>query len=157
MVRRVTRALKAVARALERRRLDVLQAHAPDLVAVFAADHVYRMDVRQMVAFHREHQADVTVAAVAVPVERASSFGIIATQPDGRVREFREKPQRPPALPHDPSRAYASMGNYLFQPKVLENALVEARSRGETDFGRDVLPRLRASTSAFSSTLGWTR
>lgn len=130
--------------------LDVLQAHAPDLVAVFAADHVYRMDVRQMVAFHRANDADVTVAAVAVTVERASSFGIISTQPGGRVREFREKPRRPPALPHDPSRAYASMGNYLFQPDVLEKALLEARSRGEADFGRDVLPRLCASARVFA-------
>lgn len=122
--------------------LDVVQAHSPDLVAVFAADHVYRMDVRQMVAFHRAKKADVTVAAVGVPVERASSFGIISTQADGRVREFREKPQRPPALPHDPTRAYASMGNYLFQPDMLERALQEAREQHDTDFGRDLLPRL---------------
>jgi glucose-1-phosphate adenylyltransferase len=122
--------------------LDVVQAHSPDLVAVFAADHVYRMDVRQMIAFHRAKKADVTVAAVAVPVERASSFGIVCTQADGRVREFREKPQQPPALPHDPARAYASMGNYLFQPDVLERALQEAREQHDTDFGRDLLPRL---------------
>jgi glucose-1-phosphate adenylyltransferase len=122
--------------------LDVVQAHSPDLVAVFAADHVYRMDVRQMVAFHRAKKADVTVAAVAVPVERASSFGIVCTQADGRVREFREKPQQPPTLPHDPARAYASMGNYLFQPDVLERALQEAREQHDTDFGRDLLPRL---------------
>jgi glucose-1-phosphate adenylyltransferase len=130
--------------------MDVLQAHSPDLVAVFAADHVYRMDVRQMVAFHRAKKAEVTVAAVAVPVERASSFGIISTQPDGRVREFREKPHHPPTLPHDPSRAYASMGNYLFQPDVLEKALLEARERGETDFGRDVLPRLCSAARMFA-------
>lgn len=130
--------------------LDVLQAHAPDLVAVFAADHVYRMDVRQMVAFHRAKKADVTVAAVSVPVAKASSFGIVCTQADGRVREFREKPLQPPPLPHDPARAYASMGNYLFQPEVLEKALLEARNRGETDFGRDVLPRLCAQTRMFA-------
>ena len=122
--------------------LDVVQAHSPDLVAVFAADHVYRMDVRQMVAFHRAKNADVTLAALAVPVERASSFGIVSTQADGRVREFCEKPQRPPTLPHDPARAYASMGNYLFQPDVLERALREAREHNDTDFGRDLLPRL---------------
>lgn len=130
--------------------LDLLQAHAPDLVAVFAADHVYRMDVRQMVAFHRAKTADVTLAALAVPLERAASFGIVRTDADGRVREFREKPSAPPALPHDPSRAYASMGNYLFQPDVLERALRDARSRGETDFGRDVLPRLCAAGRVFA-------
>jgi glucose-1-phosphate adenylyltransferase len=122
--------------------LDVVQAHSPDLVAVFAADHVYRMDVRQMVAFHRAKKADVTVAAVAVPVARASSFGIVSTQADGQVREFREKPRQPPTLPHDPARAYASMGNYLFEPDVLERALQEAREQHDTDFGRDLLPRL---------------
>jgi glucose-1-phosphate adenylyltransferase len=130
--------------------LDVLQAHSPDVVAVFAADHVYRMDVRQMVAFHRDREADVTVAAVTVPVEKASSFGIVSTQADGRVREFREKPQRAPAIPGQPGRAYASMGNYLFEPAVLEAALLEARARGETDFGRDVLPRLCASGRVFA-------
>ena len=130
--------------------LEVLQAHSPELVAVFAADHVYRMDVRQMVAFHRAKKADATVAAVAVPVEHASSFGIVSTHADGRVREFREKPQRPPTLPHDPKRAYASMGNYLFQPDALEAALREARERGETDFGRDVLPRLCSGARVFA-------
>jgi glucose-1-phosphate adenylyltransferase len=122
--------------------LEVVQAHSPQMVAVFAADHVYRMDVRQMIAFHAAKKADATVAAVAVPVERASAFGVVCTQADGRVVDFREKPKHAPALPHDPSRAYASMGNYLFQTEVLERALHEARERNETDFGRDVLPRL---------------
>ena len=130
--------------------LDAVQAHSPDVIAVFAADHVYRMDVRQMVAFHRAKKADATVAAIAVPVERASSFGIVSTQPDGRVREFREKPQHAPTLPNDASRAYASMGNYLFQPDLLEKALQEARERGETDFGRDVLPRLCAEARVYA-------
>jgi glucose-1-phosphate adenylyltransferase len=122
--------------------LDVLQAHSPDIVAVFAADHVYRMDVRQMMAFHRSKKAEVTVAAVSVPAEKSSSFGIISAQADGRVHQFLEKPRRAPTLPHNPARAYASMGNYLFEPDVLENALAQGCSRGETDFGRDVLPRL---------------
>jgi ADP-glucose pyrophosphorylase len=78
-------------------------------VAVFAADHVYRMDVRQMLASHCERKADVTVAAVAVALKQASSFGILATVPDGRVREFREKPRHAAPSPSDPTRAYASM------------------------------------------------
>ena len=122
--------------------LDLLHAHSPDLVAVFAADHIYRMDVRQMVAFHREQRADVTVSAVGVPLAQASHFGCLVTDKDGRISEFREKPQRPPAMPSDPTRAYASMGNYLFDPEVLEQALLEARRAGDTDFGRDVLPKL---------------
>jgi glucose-1-phosphate adenylyltransferase len=122
--------------------LELVQAHSPDLVAVFAADHVYRMDVRQMIAFHEARDADVTVSAVGVPLKQASSFGILATGADGRVKDFREKPSQAAPLPSDPSRAYASMGNYLFEPEVLEQALLDARRAGETDFGRDVLPRL---------------
>ena len=122
--------------------LELLQAHAPDVVAVFAADHIYRMDVRQMLAFHSERRADVTVAAVGVPLRQVSSFGILGTGAGGRVSEFREKPKHAAPLPGDPSRAYASMGNYLFDPAVLEDALLDARRRGDTDFGRDLLPRL---------------
>lgn len=129
---------------------DVLQAHSPDMVAVFAADHVYRMDVRQMVEFHRSQGADVTVSAVAVPVEKASSFGIVSTDADGRVQDFREKPLRAPGIPHDPAHAYASMGNYLFRPDVLETALDEAHRLGETDFGRDLLPRLCKTRRVFA-------
>ncbi len=122
--------------------LDLIAAHSPEVVAVFAADHVYRMDVRQMVAFHRERRADVTVSALAVPLKEAASFGVLTTTADGRVSEFREKPQHAAPLPADPARAFASMGNYLFDPDVLGQALHEARRAGETDFGRDILPRL---------------
>jgi glucose-1-phosphate adenylyltransferase len=130
--------------------LDLLHAHSPDVVAVFAADHVYRMDVRQMVEFHRSRGADATVAAVSVPVEKASSFGIVCTQPDARVREFHEKPRHATPVPHDPARAYASMGNYLFEPRVLERALEEGALRGDTDFGRDMLPRLCRSARVYA-------
>ncbi len=130
--------------------LDLVQAHAPDLIAVFAADHVYRMDVRQMLAFHQEREADVTVSALAVPIERASFFGIVSAAADGRVREFREKPQKPAAIPGNAARAYASMGNYLFTPRVLEKLLHEARARGDTDFGRDLLPRACASERVYA-------
>jgi glucose-1-phosphate adenylyltransferase len=130
--------------------LDLLQAHSPDLVAVFAADHVYRMDVRQMVAFHRERSADITVSTVAVPLSQASHFGIVTTAPDGRISEFREKPRQAASLPGDPTHAYASMGNYVFDPEVLEQALHEARRAGDTDFGRDILPRLCRSQRVFA-------
>ena len=120
--------------------LDVVQAHAPDMVAVFAADHVYRMDVRQMIDFHRTRAAGVTVSAVAVPLDTARGFGVLKTAADGRVHDFCEKPKQPCAIPGDPRHAYASMGNYLFNPEVLERVLHAGRERGEVDFGRDVLP-----------------
>ena len=122
--------------------LDLVQGHAPDVVAVFAADHVYRMDVRQMLDFHVTSRADVSVAAVRVPLRDASSFGVLQAARDGRVERFVEKPQRPAALADDPGSAYASMGNYLFQPRVLDRVLRDARRLGDTDFGRDILPRI---------------
>lgn len=122
--------------------LDLLERERPDLVAVFAADHVYRMDLRQMAAFHRAREAQVTVSAVAVPIESASAFGVIAAQADGVVREFQEKPREPRPLPGDARLAYASMGNYLFEPGVLAATLEDAARRGEIDFGRHVLPQL---------------
>lgn len=130
--------------------LDLLQAHAPDLVAVFAADHIYRMDVRQMAAFHRGRDAEATIAAVSVPLEQASSFGVLSTAPDGRVREFHEKPAQPAAVPGNAKRAYASMGNYLFDPAVLEKLLKESRRLGDTDFGRDVLPRIAGRSRLYA-------
>lgn len=130
--------------------LDLLQAHSPDIVAVFAADHVYRMDVRQMVEFHSSREADVSVAAIGVPLEKASSFGVVCAQADGRVREFHEKPRHAVPIPHNPTRAYASMGNYLFDPLVLEHALEEGARHGETDFGRDLLPRLCKSGRVYA-------
>jgi glucose-1-phosphate adenylyltransferase len=122
--------------------LGLLRRHRPDMVAVFGADHIYRMDVRQMMRFHRDHHADISVAALPVPLEQASSFGVIEAEHDGRILGFAEKPARPQSMPGDSNRAYASMGNYLFNADVLMQALEEAHERGETDFGHHVLPRL---------------
>lgn len=130
--------------------LDLVERHRPELVAVFAADHVYRMDVRQMADFHQERRADVTVAAVPVPLERASSFGVIAADAQGCIREFQEKPERPAGIPANPARAYASMGNYLFDPDVLAGLLDGAKKNGGTDFGRDIMPRLPSCCRVFA-------
>ncbi|HZO02173.1 MAG TPA: sugar phosphate nucleotidyltransferase [Burkholderiales bacterium] len=131
--------------------LNLIRAHSPDLVAVFAADHVYRMDVRQMIDFHRARRAEVCVAACGVPIEQAASFGILSTTPAGRVQAFREKPRAgAPSILGDSRRAYASMGNYLFDPEVLERVLEEGRSGGRTDFGRDILPRICASHRVYA-------
>mgnify|MGYP000330103271 CR=1 FL=1 len=122
--------------------LNLIVDKQPDLVAVFGADHIYRMDVRQMVRYHCEREADASVAALPVPIGQASSFGVIETDAEGRIIGFQEKPQQPKPIPGDPGRAYASMGNYLFRADVLREALQEANRRGETDFGHHVLPRL---------------
>ncbi len=130
--------------------LHLIERERPDLVAVFAADHVYRMDVRQMASFHQERGADVSIAAVPVPIEKASAFGIMATGSAGEIRDFQEKPERPVPIPTDPGRAYASMGNYLFNPRVLLELLEQANRRGDTDFGRHILPRLPHSHRVFA-------
>jgi len=132
------------------RNLHLIRRHAPDLVAVFAADHVYRMDVRQMARFHLQRRAEVTIAAVRVPLDIASSLGILDMDGDERVLGFAEKPQRPAPIPADPSRAYASMGNYLFEPRTLVDVLEQAALRGGTDFGRDLLPELSCSHRVFA-------
>jgi glucose-1-phosphate adenylyltransferase len=122
--------------------LNLIELHKPDLVAVFGADHIYRMDLRQMVDFHQERSAEITISALPVPLDQASGFGVIASAPDGRVLEFQEKPAEANPMPSDPTQAYASMGNYLFDIETLVEALVDAKRLGESDFGGHVLPRL---------------
>jgi len=130
--------------------LNLIQLHNPDLVLVFGADHVYRMDLQQMVDFHREREADVTVAALPVPIADARGFGVIVADHAGRVSEFQEKPANPTPMPSDPTRAYASMGNYLFDAKVMVEALKAANERDEHDFGQHVLPKLKETHRLFA-------
>ena len=130
--------------------LNLMNMHRPDLVAVFGADHIYRMDVRQMVRFHCESKADVTVSAIPVALDEGPNFGIIETDATGKIVGFQEKPQHPKPMPGDPQRAYASMGNYLFTADLLRSALEEAHRLGETDFGHHVLPRLAQSHAVYA-------
>jgi len=137
-----------------RQNLHLMDRLQPDIVAVFAADHIYRMDVRQMIAFHRERNADATVAAIPVAIERASRFGVISADKQGCIHGFDEKPQAPQSMPDNPDLAYASMGNYLFRPEVLRQALAEAAQRGEHDFGHHVLPRLISTHRVYAYNFG---
>ena len=130
--------------------LNLMDLHRPDLVAVFGADHIYRMDVRQMVRFHRESNADISVAALPVALAQASNFGILEADLSGRISGFQEKPKQPKPMPNDPQRAYASMGNYLFNADLLRTALADAHKEGATDFGHHVLPRLSRSHRTFA-------
>jgi len=131
--------------------LNLIRDFNPDLVAVFGADHVYRMDVGQMVAFHLERGAQVTVAALPVPLEEASNFGILTTDRHGRIIGFEEKPKTPKPIPGDPSRAYASMGNYLFDRRTLVEAVTEdALKNSEHDFGRNIIPELVGEVAVYA-------
>ncbi len=125
--------------------LHLMDEQRPDLVAVFGADHIYRMDVRQMVEWHVRNQADVTVATLPVPLDEATGFGVVDIDATHRITRFLEKPAQPPAMPGRPDRALASMGNYIFSADVLRRELHRARELGLSDFGRDILPRLLES------------
>jgi glucose-1-phosphate adenylyltransferase len=124
--------------------LHLIENFKPDFVLIFGADHIYRMDIRQMVTFHLEKQADVTIAAFPVPVAEATSFGILQVDTDSRITAFVEKPPHPTPLPNDPHYCLASMGNYLFSTKLLIELLKKGDHDGEqgNDFGRDVIPPL---------------
>ena len=115
-----------------------------DRVCIFAADHIYKMDVEQMLAYHMDNNADVTVAAYVVPSSEASQFGCIATDETGRIIDFVEKPAIPPEIPGRPGFSYVSMGNYIFERETLEESVLSDSERKDSkhDFGRDILPRL---------------
>ncbi|MFD4024516.1 glucose-1-phosphate adenylyltransferase [Streptomyces sp. NPDC058576] len=125
--------------------LNLVHDEQPDYIAVFGADHVYRMDARQMLERHIESGAGVTVAGIKVPRAEASAFGVITPASDGsRVERFLEKPSDPPGLPDDPTRVFASMGNYLFSTKVLVDALHQDAEDDDSvhDMGGSILPML---------------
>lgn len=131
--------------------LNLIQDFRPDLVAVFGADHIYRMDLNQMVAFHIERGAEATVAALPVPLSEASSFGVIEVDQTQRIIGFDEKPPNPKPMPNDPDRAYSSMGNYLFNTDVLMRTLLEdSRRSTEHDFGRTIVPELFPRQQVFA-------
>jgi glucose-1-phosphate adenylyltransferase len=131
--------------------LNLIYDDRPDLVIVFGADHVYRMDPRQMIDQHVTHGAGVTVAAIPVPRMDATAFGVIQAAADGITLEaFLEKPADPPSLPGQPDQAYASMGNYLFSTDVLIEALRKdaASPSSRHDMGGDIIPMMVDEGSA---------
>ena len=130
--------------------VDLIHQHSPQLVIIFGADHIYRMDIRQMIDFHIEREALVTVAARPVPIEQASSFGVIVTDDAGRIVGFQEKPKKPTPMPTDPTRAYVSMGNYIFNKDILLEALGKAQKKKQHDFGAHVIPDLVETGKVFA-------
>jgi glucose-1-phosphate adenylyltransferase len=131
--------------------LNLIRDDKPDHTFLFGADHIYRMDPGQMLQFHKETGAGLTLAGIRVPVADAPAFGIIDTDRSGRVRSFLEKPQDPPSLPDDPSVAYASMGIYIFTTKALVDAVTEdaADDSSKHDIGGSIVPMLVAQGKAY--------
>src|SRR3954465_1957644 len=124
--------------------LNLVYDEEPSYVVVFGADHVYRMDPRQMVEQHIESGAGVTVAGIRVPREQAHSFGVIETRDGRRIDAFLEKPADPPGLPDDPESSYVSMGNYVFTTDAMLDAVrKDAYDEGSVhDMGRNIIPML---------------
>jgi glucose-1-phosphate adenylyltransferase len=133
--------------------INLIEQAEPNVVVIFGADHIYRMNIREMIEFHQHKQAEVTVAAIPVDKRLASEFGVIEAAPDGRILGFHEKRADAPTLPGDPERVFASMGNYIFSASLLiEEIKKDAdNDQGTHDFGRDILPSLvgRAAMYAY--------
>jgi len=125
---------------------NLIEDENPDYIAVFGADHIYKMDISQMLDYHRQVGAVATVAAIPKPVKEATHFGIIETDYDGRMIGFEEKPEHPKPLPTDSSKALVSMGNYIFNKKFLIRELFNDASLAASshDFGKDVIPKIFA-------------
>ena len=134
-----------------RQNINLVRDFAPDLVAVFGADHIYRMDIRQMIDFHLKNKADVTVAANTVPLKEASAFGVLGTEKDGRIIQFDEKPAHPRPIPNKPDCAYASMGNYIFNTETLLQVLQKRFCDVPAlDFGKHILPKILTEYRTFA-------
>jgi glucose-1-phosphate adenylyltransferase len=123
--------------------LNLISDEHPDIVCVFGADHIYRMDPRQMVEHHVASGAGVTVAAIPIPRKGAEAFGVIEVQESGAIVKFHEKVADPPPMPGDETRCLASMGNYVFDTQVLVDVVTPTgEDQQRTDIGGHVIPAL---------------
>lgn len=113
--------------------MNYIDTYNPEYVLILSGDHIYKMDYEVMLDFHKENNADVTIAAMPVPIEEASRFGIVITDEDRRITEFEEKPEKPRSN-------LASMGIYIFTWKVLKEALISMKDQGNCDFGKHIIP-----------------
>ena len=113
--------------------LEYMEYYHPEYVLILGGDHIYKMDYQAMLEFHKEHDADITIATIPVPIEEASRFGVVITDGDQRIREFEEKPAHPRSN-------LASMGIYIFKWEVLREALIALRKQPGCDFGKHIIP-----------------
>ncbi len=113
--------------------LDYMETYNPDYILILSGDHIYKMDYEVMLDYHKEHNADVSIAVMPVPIEEAKRFGIMITDDDGKITEFEEKPEHPRSN-------LASMGIYIFNWKVLKEALITKAEQPALDFGKHIIP-----------------
>lgn len=124
--------------------LDIIRSHDPGLVLVLAGDHVYKMDYGPMLAFHAEHRADLTVGCIEVPINEASSFGVMTIADNKRIHGFVEKPPQPTPLPGNDGAALVSMGIYVFDTDFLIEQLISDADDPDSDhdFGKNIIPKI---------------
>ena len=135
---------QGTADAIYQNKLHIID-EKPEYVCVFGGDHIYKMDVSQMLDFHKENNADLTISAIPIPVEQASEFGILEVDENWRLTNFVEKPKTTPkTIPGNPNMCLASMGNYIFGKLQLLDALEEDAQIEESnhDFGKNVIPMM---------------
>jgi glucose-1-phosphate adenylyltransferase len=132
--------------------INLVQQSDPHVVAIFGGDHIYRMNIANMIDFHRARHAEVTVAAIPVPQEHAAEFGVIEADEDGRILAFHEKNPKAPTLPGNPNQVYASMGNYIFSTHALVDLLKADAKEPDShhDFGKDLLPKLAGNAPIYA-------
>jgi len=132
--------------------INLIEQSEPHVVAIFGGDHIYRMNIGSMIDFHMARRAEVTVAANPFAREYAAEFGVIETNEEGRIMGFHEKNPNAPAMPSDPNRVYASMGNYIFATRTLLDLLkADAKDpKSHHDFGRDILPKLAGNAPIYA-------
>jgi glucose-1-phosphate adenylyltransferase len=132
--------------------INLVEQSDPHVVAIFGGDHIYRMNITNMIEYHVQKSAEVTVAAIPVPRKQAHEFGVIEASDDGHILAFHEKNPDAPTMPGDSGRVYASMGNYLFSTRTLLRLLHDdaADDSSSHDFGRDILPRLAGKAEIFA-------
>jgi glucose-1-phosphate adenylyltransferase len=133
--------------------LNLIEQFGADAVAVFGADHIYKMNIRQMVDYHFECDADATVACMPLSAEETRGFGVTEVDAEHRITNFVEKPEPEdaPRIPGAPDMALVSMGNYIFDTEVLMDVLMEDANRvGPHDFGMSVLPAMVSTRRVFA-------
>jgi glucose-1-phosphate adenylyltransferase len=129
----------------------MIEKDAPDNLLVLAGDHIYKMDYSEMLRFHREKNADATVAAIEMPKNKTAGFGIVEVDKDLRVIGFEEKPRNPKTIPGRPDLAFASMGIYLFNTKtVIEHLRSDALLNTAHDFGKNIIPQMMRASGVYA-------
>jgi glucose-1-phosphate adenylyltransferase len=121
--------------------LNLVKEYKPDTLAVFGGDHIYKMDISQMIKYHEDKDALATIAAIPVPLSEGSEFGIIEVDDNGLITGFQEKPEHPTPMPNNPGMCLASMGNYLFNTEWICKVLDDDSDNDSSshDFGHDIL------------------